>query len=59
MHQKNSNHVGYHHIKAFWYCSMYKEDRYARTIYHACFVKTTAGKLFGLLKGSNHAMSAW
>ena len=32
MHQKNSNHVGYHHIEGFQDCFIYKEDRYAKTI---------------------------
>ena len=32
MHQKNSNHVGYHHIEGFQDCFIYKEDGYAKTI---------------------------
>ena len=32
MHQKISNHVGSCHVKGFQDCSMYKEDRYAKTI---------------------------
>ena len=32
MHQKNSNHVGSHHVEGFQDCFMYKEDRYAKTI---------------------------
>ena len=32
MHQKNSNHVGYHHIEGFQDCFIFKEDRYAKTI---------------------------
>ena len=32
MHQKNSNHVGSHHVEGFQGCLMYKEDRYAKTI---------------------------
>ena len=32
MHQKNSNHVGCHHVEGFQECSMYKADRYAKTI---------------------------
>ena len=32
MHQKISNHVGSHHVEGFQDCSMYKENRYAKTI---------------------------
>ena len=32
MHQKNSNHVGSHHVEGFQDYFLYKEDRYAKTI---------------------------
>ena len=32
MHQKNSNHVGCHHVEGFQDYFLYKEDRYAKTI---------------------------
>ena len=33
MHQKNSNHVGSHHVEGFQDCSKYREYRYDKTIY--------------------------
>ena len=32
MHQKNSNHVGSHHVEGFQGCLIYKEDKYPKTI---------------------------
>ena len=62
MHQKNSNHVGSHHVEGFQDCFMYKEDRYAKTIDTSdespCTMVSTTEMLLTYVAGNGGAIWA-